>query len=119
MTKTRIEHWCGEIPKFAKALRTWGEAGVVKVVTVRTKKKLGERGATCMMVGYCLQHDTGVYRMWDPNTNRIHVTRDIIWLQRMFFTETLSDEEIKTLNTEDRERISMGSSGVQHFEDKK
>ena len=29
--KTRVEHWCGELPEYAHHLRTWGEAGVVKL----------------------------------------------------------------------------------------
>ena len=31
---TRYEHWGGSLPKFAKHLRTWGEAGVVKLKTI-------------------------------------------------------------------------------------
>ena len=38
VTKTRVEHWCGELPRWAKALRTWGEAGVVKVKATTTPK---------------------------------------------------------------------------------
>ena len=29
--KTRCEHYCGKLPKFASYLRTWGEAGTVKI----------------------------------------------------------------------------------------
>jgi len=32
INKTRAEHYGGKIPKFAKNLRIWGEAGVVKTV---------------------------------------------------------------------------------------
>lgn len=38
--------------------------------------------------------------MWDPTTNRVHVTRDIIWLRRMFFgrpTELGEDEAIQPI----------------------
>eukprot|EP00957_Ditylum_brightwellii_P058434 4431242-Ditylum_brightwellii.AAC.1 len=42
---TRIGHWCGELPKWAKALRTWGEAGVIKLKT-KTTPKLAKRGLT-------------------------------------------------------------------------
>eukprot|EP00957_Ditylum_brightwellii_P076643 5825992-Ditylum_brightwellii.AAC.1 len=27
-TAAHVEHWCGELPSWAKALCTWGEAGV-------------------------------------------------------------------------------------------
>ena len=33
---TRIEHWGKPIPLFAYVLRTWGEAGVVKIKTKLT-----------------------------------------------------------------------------------
>eukprot|EP00957_Ditylum_brightwellii_P176303 13424614-Ditylum_brightwellii.AAC.1 len=42
---TRIEHWCGELPKWAKVLRTQGEAGVVKIKT-KTTPKLAKQGLT-------------------------------------------------------------------------
>lgn len=81
---TRFEHWRGTNPSFAKHLRTWGEAGTVKTRGKMTPK-LADRGTQCMFVGYALDHAGDCYRMWDPKTGRIHVTRDIIWLKRMFF----------------------------------
>ena len=38
-----------------------------------------------MFVGYALNHDGDCYRMWDPRTEGVHVTRDVIWLKRMFY----------------------------------
>ena len=89
---TRIEHWGKPIPAFAYALRTWGEAGVVKTKSKRTAK-LDDRGVTCMMVGYSTMHAINVYRMWDPLTERVHISRDILWLKRMYF-ETNRNKEI-------------------------
>ena len=48
-------------------------------------RKLKDHGAQCMFIGYAKDHAGDVYHMWDPNTNRIHETCDIIWLKRMFF----------------------------------
>jgi len=84
VTKTRVEHWCGELPGYVHHLRTWGEAEVVKLKT-KTSIKLDNMGITCMMVGYALNHKPDVYRMWDEDTNRVHTTRYVIWLKRMFF----------------------------------
>ena len=81
---TRYEHYGGKNPRFSEHLRTWGEAGVVHLKNVGTPK-LADRGLTCMMVGYALDHDGDVYRMYNPDTKRVHVTRDIKWLDRMFF----------------------------------
>ena len=77
--KTRMEHWCGLIPRFAKNLRTWGEAGVVKTRTLGTAK-LQDRGKTMMFVGYNVNMGDDVYRMWNSDTKRIHNTRDVTWL---------------------------------------
>ena len=82
--KTRYEHWCGKIPRFANHLRTWGEAGTVKTITTKVSKVL-DRGIQCMFVGYAMNHDGDVYRMWNPETVRVMISRDVIWLKRMFF----------------------------------
>ena len=54
VTKTRIEHYGMQMPKFAKNLRTWGEAGTVKS---GKDGKLGDRRITMMMVGYTKHHE--------------------------------------------------------------
>ena len=37
-----------------------------------------------MIVGY--NHNSGedVYSMWYPGTNRLHQTRDVIWLKKIY-----------------------------------
>ena len=81
-TATRYEHYMVKVTGFVLRLITWGEAGVVK-----TRKKstpnIGDRGVTCMFVVYNTDSGDDVYRMWNPKTNRIHRTRDIIWLNIM------------------------------------
>jgi hypothetical protein len=91
-TATKYEHWCGKNPEFAKHLRTWGEAGTVKVKT-GTTPKLDDRGVQCMFVGYALNHAGDVYEMWDPKTKRVHVMRDVIWLKRMFYQNKCQEHE--------------------------
>ena len=84
VTKTKFEHQFGKNPAFADHLRVWGEAGVVKLhddMDPKTK----DRGVTCMFVDYPTGHSGDTYEMWDPVTGGVHVTRDIIWLGRMFF----------------------------------
>ena len=82
-TKTRYEHAGYEIPKFAKYLRTFGEAGIVKN---GKDGKVGDRGITMVFVGYADGHAGNCYRMYNPVTSRVSVTRDIIWMGRMYFT---------------------------------
>jgi hypothetical protein len=59
---TRHEHFYGTNPKWMKFLRTWGEAGTVKVKTKMTPK-LADRGVHYMFIGYADDHDGNVYRM--------------------------------------------------------
>lgn len=84
VTKSRFEHWLGKLPRFTKKLRKWGEAGVVKTKILKTPK-IGDRGVTCMFVGYNTDSGDDVYRMWNPDTKRLLRTRDIRWLGRMFY----------------------------------
>jgi hypothetical protein len=62
----------------------WGEAGTVKIKT-KTKPKLDDRGVQCVFVGYALEHSGNTYRMWDPKTGGIHLSRDVIWLRQMYY----------------------------------
>ena len=82
VTKTRIEHYQGSLPEFASHLRTFGEAGTVKI---SKDGKVKDRGVTCMFVGYASDHTGNVYRMFNPLTKRVSVTRDVFWLHRMYY----------------------------------
>ena len=94
-TTTRYKHWSksDKDPKFAKCLRTWGEAGTVKTRRVTTSK-IEDRGTTCMLVGYALNHDSGVYRLWNEATDRVIVSRDVTWLKRMYFEKRAENPEM-------------------------
>jgi hypothetical protein len=111
--KLRIEHWCGKKPEYVTNLRTWGEAGTVKVRTTMTPK-LADRGVQCMMVGYAVDHAGDVYRMWDPRTNRVHETRDVIWLRRLFYekpeptAEVIAPEKIEDDDVEETGNVESG-----------
>jgi hypothetical protein len=39
-----------------------------------------------MFVGYADEHAGNCYRMYNPVTSRVNVTRDVIWFGRMYFT---------------------------------
>jgi hypothetical protein len=93
---TRFVQFYGENPKWVKFLRTWGETGTVKVIT-KTSAKLVDRGAQCMFVGYALNHTGDTYRMYDPQSKRVHITRDVIWLKRMFFQKEAVVPEVAVM----------------------
>jgi hypothetical protein len=91
VTAMQYEHWCGKNPEFAKNLRTWGEAGTATVKTKMTLK-VKDRGIQCMFVGYALDHLGDMYQMWDLETGGVHVSRDIIWMKRMFYEKKDKEE---------------------------
>jgi hypothetical protein len=82
-TDTRYVLWCGKNPKFSQHLKTWGEAGTVKMHKQGTPK-IADRGAQCMMIGYATDHEGGCYQMWDPQTGGVHESRDVILMRQMF-----------------------------------
>jgi len=84
------------------ALRKWGEAGTVKLKT-KTTPKLGDRGATCMMVGYAGNHAGDCYEMLNMSTKRIIETRDVTWLGRNYFDKKNNDELVVTLEKESQD----------------
>ncbi len=93
ISKTRYEHAGFKIPKFVKHLRTFGEAGTVKN---GKDGNAGNRGITMVFVGYADEHAGNCYRMYNPVTSQVNVTRDVIWLGRMYFT-TENCEKTKVL----------------------
>ena len=81
-----------------------------------------------MMVGYAANHDAQVYRMWNPVTRKVHVTRDIIWMNQMLFTKKVDEmgklpdgieadveeadpEAGKSTNSDDVDAESVNSDG--------
>ena len=81
---SRFEHFSGKNPKCAGYLRTWGEAGTVKIYE-KMSPKIQDCGVSCMMIKYSKDHAGDCYWMWGKETGGIHVTRDIIWLKQMYF----------------------------------
>ena len=75
----------GEDPKFVKYLRTWGEMGIVaNHQNKKIRAKLADRGRPMMFVGYAEDHAGDVYRMWNPATKKIVLSRDIQWLNKSY-----------------------------------
>ena len=72
----------GSVPKFASNLRIWGEAGTVKL---EKQGKIIDRGVTMMFIGYANNHNGSCFRMFNPATNGVSKTRDVILFRRMFY----------------------------------
>lgn len=107
---TRYEHFMGANPSFAQHLRTWGEAGTVKLKSKKTAK-IADRGEQCMFIGYPKEHTGDTYMMWNPTTGRVHITRDVTWLRRMFFSSQAINAEVMTQD-DAVPALPTGESGV-------
>jgi hypothetical protein len=107
--KTRIEHYGLPLPNFTRYLRTWGEAGIIKTGKDR---KIRDRGVTGMFVGYASNHEGNCYRMWNPKTKKIYETRDIVFLERMFFgTPTKPVHNIQGADDGDLDSVQQDERG--------
>jgi hypothetical protein len=74
---TRFEHWEERLPRFVNSSRKWDEVGIVKLHTDITSK-IYDRGMPCMFVGFYLNHAGDTFRMWYPDTKRVHLSCDIV-----------------------------------------
>jgi hypothetical protein len=90
----------GSTPKLPSSLRPFGEMGVVTTKS-DIQGKLTNRGTTCMLVGYSVNHSNDVYQMLILDSKRIIHSRDINWLERNF--KTWSKLKISTEKIEDND----------------
>jgi hypothetical protein len=107
VVKTKYGHLHGEDPKVKMPMRTWGEGGVIKV-TNKIKSKLQLRGAAAMFVGYTNHSLQDTYRMYDPESNTIHETRDVQCAKKMFF----EPEKGQPIQAEDSVNMVMDKKKV-------
>ena len=83
---SQFEHFFGENSKCLEYLWIRGEAGTIKLCQKMTPKLL-DHGKTCMMIGYAHDHGGDTYCMWDKDMGRVHVSRDVVWMWRMYFLD--------------------------------
>ena len=117
--KTRYEHFEDKLPSFVKALRTWGKAGVVTLKNKATPK-VGDRGKVCIFVGYADMHASDCYCMFDPESKRVHTTRDVRWLKRWYFDNNGDKNKITVFKNEDEDdesKLRKGKSKVEVIND--
>lgn len=73
--KTPYQLWTGSEPR-VQHLRTFGCIAHMKV-TGPNQKKLDDRSRKTIFVGY--EPGSAAYRVFDPSTRRVHVSRDVIF----------------------------------------
>ena len=57
-----------------------------------------------MSVGYPANRETDSVRMWNPDTNGVVTSRDVIWLKRMVFEHKV---EVEPLNVTDDKKVKV------------
>jgi hypothetical protein len=82
--KSRYQHVHGVLPKWINNIKTLGEAGTV-TITSKINKKLADKGVTCMFVGFDENHAGDCYKMWNEDNNTYYLTRDVVFLHRMYY----------------------------------
>ncbi len=76
-------------------LQTFGKRGVVHDAKT-IKNKLDNHRETCIFVGYADDHAGNVYRMFNPQTKQIWVTRDVRWIKSSPTLEMKTPVETET-----------------------
>ena len=108
VSKARFEHYEHKIPSWTKQMQNFGEAGTVKI---RKKGKVCNRGMTMMYVGHAGGHTGDVHRTWNQNANKYSETRDVIWLNCMYFEETVKNYDVE-LNYDKDEEFWVNSNNT-------
>ena len=61
--------------------------------------KVINKGKCMIFIGYCLNHASGVFRMYDMDTKGICITRDVTWLVKLFKDWKSDRNEYNEYNT--------------------
>ena len=68
----------GKSPKILKGLIQFGRVGYV-TIRDKFKSKFSPKSKRCLMVGYADDHQYNVYRMFNPSSRKIILSRDVVW----------------------------------------
>lgn len=88
-TSTHYQRIGLQNPKWAEpgVMQNFGEAGVV---TRGKNGKLGDRRIPMVFVGYAKNHSHDCYRMWNPATQKVTESHDIIWIHCMYYQDDMT-----------------------------
>jgi hypothetical protein len=64
-----------------------------------------------MFVGYAIDHTGDTYRMWDPTMSRVHETRDVIWMKRMFYGQETFANDVAIVDDDIQVTIPQHKAG--------
>jgi hypothetical protein len=99
--------WNGEPGKLkAKDLVEFGRIGYVTDRT-KFKAKMAEKATKCIMVGYATNHSSDTYRVYDPLTKKVRLSRDVKWAE---WKRTDPSETMKIFSKEHKNGSPAGIS---------
>ena len=68
-----------------KHLRIFGEMGFVLIHSqIGFKSKISDKGRETFFAAYATEHAGDVYRIYDPKTRRIRISRDVRWMRKFY-----------------------------------
>ena len=83
-TRSLYELFYDDQPRYAHNLQIFGQAGIVLTDSKKSlKAKLKSKGIKKYFVGYAKDHSHDVYMMYNTETGKVSVTRNIRWLETM------------------------------------
>jgi hypothetical protein len=89
--KTPYEAWTGEKPRVDQ-LRKFG-CVVYRHIPKKRRRKLDQKSMRGILVGY--ESDSGMYRVYHPQINRVAITRDVIICENDFSAATSFSEAVR------------------------
>ena len=104
-----LEHWTGKLPEIGH-LRIFGATAWVHIPSEK-RQKLDPKSVKCVLVGYEEDAGTRVYRLYNPITKKVILSRDVIIDESPIIsdtgvvshTTTNRDKEAPTTVSEERE----------------
>ena len=78
---TSDEIFFGKKPTILPYMVEFGRIGYVTIRDNNIKKKTDERAINAIMAGYAKSHSGDTYRMFNPVTKRIILSRDVKWAE--------------------------------------
>jgi hypothetical protein len=104
----------GTTPKYINSLRVFGEMGVIKNHDVKFQSKLKDKGTVVMFLGYAKDHSGDVYRFLKMGTKRVVLSRDVIWLNKLYchYKNSLKYNFLQHMFSEDEVLDSVEKSNI-------
>ena len=82
---TPYKEMYGALPKWSKNMCTFGEIAIVADgKNCEIQSKLDDQGLPGLFVGYPVDHASNVYKLFSINTEKIILSRNVIWIKKNY-----------------------------------